>query len=518
MRMHTGIRRAGAVFSAITGLVFYGFWVLVASGAASYLADPDNTANFVPALSSGLLFVTIYWQFAPVISAGFGASLDLRKLLAYPIPRGKLFTVEVLLRLTGCAEMLILLSGGVAGLLLNPAYGAKASVFILAGALIFAATNILCSTGARYLIERLFQRSRLKEALLFLLVIVAIAPQVLFFLNLRKSVLLRFAPSQIFWPWAAIARLMLRQPIMLSAGVSLLYLIAAWLFGRWQFERSIRYDAGSLRRTVKDSRRRGIAEAFFRLPSRILSDPLAALIEKELRTLARIARFRMAYAMSCFFGLVLFLPLLRDPHPDSFMFRNALPLMALYGLMMMGPITYWNAFGFDRAAAQGYFCWPIRFRDALIAKNIAVAFLLMPQIVAISIVGKVAHLPWSPATFLETVVVILIASLYWFSVGNICSVRMPRAMDPQKMNQMANRVQALSIWTAPFLLLPIALAYWARSVFGSELVFSGILLVAAMIGAIVYKIGLDSAASTACERREAILQQLGQSGGPVSAS
>jgi hypothetical protein len=222
--------------------------------------------------------------------------------------------------------------------------------------------------------------------------------------------------------------------------------------------------------------------------------------------------------MSCVFGIVLFLPLMRDPRPDLFFFRNALPLMALYGLMMMGPITYWNSFGFDRAAAQGYFCWPIHFRDALIAKNIAVAFLLVPQIVAISLVGRVARLPWSPAKFLETVVVVLIAALYWFSVGNICSVRMPRAMDPEKMNQMANRVQALTIWTAPVLLLPIALAYWARAVFESELVFSGILLVAAMIGGVVYKVGLDSAATTANDRREAILLQLGRSDGPVSIS
>ena len=41
------------------------------------------------------------------------------------------------------------------------------------------------------------------------------------------------------------------------------------------------------------------------------------------------------------------------------------------------------------------------------------------------------------------------------------------------MNQMANKMQALSIWTAPVLLLPIGLAYWARAVFGNELVFSG---------------------------------------------
>ena len=77
-------------------------------------------------------------------------------------------------------------------------------------------------------------------------------------------------------------------------------------------------------------------------------------------------------------------------------------------------------------------------------------------------------------------VVMLIASLYWFSLGNIFSVRMPRAMDPEKMNQMANKMQALSIWTAPFLLLPIGLAYWARAVFESEIVFSGVLLIAAV--------------------------------------
>ena len=191
--------------------------------------------------------------------------------------------------------------------------------------------------------------------------------------------------------------------------------------------------------------------------------------------------------------------------------------MALYGLMMMGPITYWNAFGFDRSAAQGYFCWPIRFRDALIAKNIAVAFLLMPQIVAISLVGRVAasalvarEVPGNPGG------VVLIASLYWFSVGNICSVRMPRAMDPTRMNQMANRVQALTISTAPFLLLPIALAYWARAVFDNQWIFVALLAISAIVGAIFYRIGLDSSVETARRERESLLNQLSRAEGPLS--
>ena len=497
---------------------------MLAWGAISWFSDPDNAANFLPVLSSGLLFAMLYWQLAPVISAGFGASLDLRKLLAYPIPHGRMFTVEILLRITSCAEMPILVAGAALGLARNPLYGLKGSPFILCGGLIFTATNILLAAGARYLLERLFLRTRLREAMLFLLIVAGVAPQVLIFMDAGKSSLFRFAPSQILWPWGAVARLMLRgdfafSTTLLSAGVALGYLAAAYAFGRWQFERSIRYDAASLKKPERDARfddRTGVAEVFFRLPARLLPDPLAALVEKELRTFARIPRFRMAYAMSCVFGIVVFLPMLRNPRPDSFMIRNALPLMALYGLLMLGPMTYWNAFGFDRSAAQGYFCWPVRFRDALMAKNIAVAMLLIPQILMIAIVSRAARLPSSPAKLGETIVVNLIASLYWFSMGNICSVRIPRAMDPEKMNQMANKMQALSIWTAPVLLLPIGLAYWARAVFASELVFGAMLLVAAIIGGIFYKVGLDSAANAADRRRESILLQLSRSDGPLS--
>jgi ABC-2 type transport system permease protein len=521
MRLRVGIGRGGAIFSAVTGLLFYGFWAFLAFGVSLYFSDPANAPNFLTALSSGLLFVMLYWQLAPVISAGFGASLELRKLLIYPIPHGKLFTVEVLLRLTNCAEMPILVIGAVTGLMRNPRYGAGAKMLVVFGALIFAATNIFLSAGIRHLMERLFLRTRLREAMVLLVVTVAFLPQLLLFLNVRKAALVRLAPVHLLWPWAAIARLMLRDQAALSTLLSLLYLALAGYFGRWQFERSIRYDAAAkpvrvpVAPTILSSA--SLIERLFRLPSRILPDPIAALVEKELRTFARIPRFRTVYAMSCIFGIVLYLPVLRNSRAQpSFFTQNALPIMSLYGLMMLGPISYWNAFGFDRFAAQGYFSWPIRFRDVLMAKNITVAFLLIPQIALIALLGKAVQLPTSFWKFVEAIVVMLIASLYWFSMGNICSVRLPRAMHPEKMNQMANKMQALSIWTAPFLLLPIGLAYWARVVFANEIVFSGILLIAAIVGCIFYRVGLDSAVETALRNRESMLIQLSRSDGPLS--
>jgi ABC-2 type transport system permease protein len=336
-------------------------------------------------------------------------------------------------------------------------------------------------------------------------------------MHVKMPALLRFAPSQVVWPWAAMARLMLRDRIALSAGSSALWLAASWWFSRWQFERTIRYDAAALRRPERRSSRTGrLNERLFRLPARFLPDPIAAIMEKELRTFVRIPRFRLVYAMSCVFGLVFFFPAMRHGNRGSFFGENTLPLVSLYGLLMLGQITYWNSFGFDRSAAQGYFCWPIRFRDVLVAKNLTMVCLLIPQILAIALIGRAVHLPVSPAKVLETIGVMMVASLYWFSMGNICSVRMPRALDPEKMNQMSNKMQAMTIFAAPFLLLPLVLAYWSRWFFESQLVFAALMLVAAIVGGIFYWVGLESAAHTAIERRESMVMELSRSEGPLS--
>jgi hypothetical protein len=74
----------------------------------------------------------------------------------------------------------------------------------------------------------------------------------------------------------------------------------------------------------------------------------------------------------------------------------------------------------------------------------------------------------------------------------------------------------LSIWTAPLFLLPIGLAYWARAVFDSEIVFCGVLLIAAIVGGIFYKVGLESALNAAASSRESMLMQLSRADGPLS--
>lgn len=73
----------GAVFGAITAVLWYGLWTGAAVAAGVYLgrADPAAAAASVPI---GMLLVFIYWQVIPVVSASMGAGLTYES--CSPIP------------------------------------------------------------------------------------------------------------------------------------------------------------------------------------------------------------------------------------------------------------------------------------------------------------------------------------------------------------------------------------------------------------------------------------------------
>ena len=93
-------------------LIWYGVW---ASAAYVFAAGLQQSAEELPviriALPGGLLLMFLYWQVVPLMLATTGSSLDLRKLRAYPIPDGQLFSIEVLLRVTAGIEMVLVLDG-----------------------------------------------------------------------------------------------------------------------------------------------------------------------------------------------------------------------------------------------------------------------------------------------------------------------------------------------------------------------------------------------------------------------
>jgi ABC-2 type transport system permease protein len=525
LSMRPGSRRNLGV-SILTAVVWYGFWCFVACWAGFYAAYADE-ATLRYALPIGLAAICFYWQAMPVLSASMGSALDLRKLLLYPIPHQELFLVEVLLRLMTGLEMVMVLAGGTLGLLANRAAGGFTALPRLAGAtLLFVAFNLLLASGTRSLLERLLSKRKVRELVALLMAMLWMGPRLLIRSGFRPKWLHAAGAGMGAFgsPWSAAARALL--PAQHEAGslwlawVSLCAwaLVAGW-FGRGQFERNLRYDALAAQATSLkpvSGRAQFWKGALYRIPALLWRDPLAAIVEKELRTLARSARFRMVFVMGFSFGLMVWLPT-RGSTPGGGFSRNFLTLVCVYAMTLIGQVTYWNCFGLDRSAALFYFAAPQPLSRVLLGKNIACLFFVYLETLVLSGITLALRMSFAPGQLAETLVVVTICAMYLMAVGNISSVRYPRALSPERVGRGGggNRGQVLVMLLYPLLLLPVILAYVARWVFGSETAFLAVLGIAAAIGGVLYWLGMESAVRTAAAQRQNILQELCRDGGPV---
>jgi ABC-2 type transport system permease protein len=506
----------GAVFGAITGILWYGLWVAAAIAAGSFLSHAD-AARASAAVPLGMLVVFFYWQVIPVVSASMGAGLDLRKLLVYPLPHGDLFLIEALLRLASGAEMVLMLLGGAAGLVANRTYGGVAAVPRVACAvLLFALFNAFVSSGVRSLVERVLTRRKVREIAAVVLAIVWGLPR----LFLRNGATAKSwsgpasAMQQIGLPWTAASQISLGQSWMALMWLGL-WVLAALVFARRQLERTLRYDALAMQATPmsgKASSWTSLAERFYRVPGLFLPDPVAGIAEKELRSLARTPRFRLVFIMGFTFGLMVWFPsMIGRRGMQSAPSPYFLPTVCLYALTLLGQVTYWNCFGFDRGATALYYVAPQPIRQTLLGKNIAALLFIYLEVLILTLVTAILRVIPGWAGIAEMLVVVGICSLYMLALGNLSSVNYPRALAPERATQGARggaRFQGLIFLFYPITLLPVFLAYLARYAFDSQLVFVLVLALAAMIGGALYAMAMDSAVSTARQRREAILTEL----------
>ena len=141
-------------------------WLAAAVGAAVVpsLVGRVNVEKALP----GLLFMMMaYWQLAPVITMSLGVSLQMRKVTIYPITMPTLFAVEALLRLGTGLEMV---SDVVRPVRRSGGGGRAASAELALAFVLFVAFNVLLSAGVRNAIERIFQRRRLREVVVLLVV------------------------------------------------------------------------------------------------------------------------------------------------------------------------------------------------------------------------------------------------------------------------------------------------------------------------------------------------------------
>jgi ABC-2 type transport system permease protein len=510
--------RGGAVWSAVVQFAWYGGWTLAAAAVARVMASPQSVGLIETALPGGLVLVFLYWQVVPLLMAATGASLDLRKLQVYPIPVRQLFAIEVMLRVTGAVEMVLLLAGAAVGLTLNPHYSVLNALAVLP----YLLFNLFLAVGLRDLAARLLAHRRVREVVILVVVICVALPQ--FFLargsefkGLRRFLAVTTSRS---WPWTATSNLMQGTALGWSLLSITAWCVLAGAFGLWQFSRTLSFDAQVAGARVRPAGRTGPVERFFRLPSVLFRDPLGALVEKEIRFLARSPRFRLVFMMGFTFGLVVWLPLAFGRHgaAQSFVGRNFLTAVSVYSVLLLSEVCFWNSFGFDRSAAQFYFLAPVPFSRVLMGKNLSATLFIVLEFVAVTTVSASLGMPIDPLKLGEAFAVAAVISLFLLGAGNLMSVHQPRGVNPESSfrSSAAGRVQSLLFVVYPIAFAPTALAYLARWAFDSELAFFAVLAFDAVAGVVVYRVATQSAVQSAERLKETFLAALAAGDGPIA--
>jgi len=517
-------QRYGLLVSLITGGLWYGLWITVAITCAvvpSYI----GTEEIEYSLPGFLLFALGYWQLSPLVTLSLGASLEMRKLALYPVSVPTLFFVECLLRLWTAVEMILVLCGLFTGIAVA---GSSSSLLLAAGLTAFIAFNTFLSAGVRNLVERVFQKRRLRETILIAMVTLTVLPQALAFSATARGWARNALRNQLevpYWvtPAGLSSRLALNQALASDIVLLLAMIVVAGVFGYGMFRASCRLSSASTAgEQAPKSANAGRVRWISRL-ARLAPDPLGALIEKEIHYLWRSPRFRLPFFMGFTFGVIAWAPIVLSVEGPlgEWLQSGATSFISLYAMLLLGPVLFLNRFGFDRGAARFYFWMPLSFQQLLAAKNVATAFYCYAEAFAVIAIARIIGLPVGWMEALETLAAVSVALLYLLSVGNHMSVRFPVASNPDRVSRAGagHGVRA----AAQFFLFPLSL-FPVLSPFASRYAgpalgdaFWVLLALAAAGGLALYSLTFGAASRYGLQEREFLLGNLSGGEGPVAA-
>jgi ABC-2 type transport system permease protein len=508
----------GTILAWLFSCIWYGLFCAVGVGLAGAL--PRVPVRSLPlVVSFGLLGILIFWQVVPLMTLSSGSSLDLSKLLVYPIHKKTLFAIEVLLRLTTSPEMIVVLCGGIIGLMRHP------RVFVLSPLwlVLYVPLNLFLSLGLREWVATTVERKKLRVILVIFSLSASLVPSL--FLNTslgeRSKPFFLAAAKAPGTPWSELSSLGLGHYSLFTAVVLCAWLAAAYIFAARQFARSLNFDQaripGPLREPGAASPRLNWAEPLLALPGRLFRDPLGALVEKEIRVLSRSSRFRVVFGIATVFSVLVFIPFSSGRLSSGVMSRNYLPAVSAYGMMIIGEILLWNNLGFDRNAAQLYFVAPVPFAVVLKAKNVAACVIILLMTLFVALITALVRQNVTPGSFASSIALTSVLTLFFLAFGNLASVIMPRPVDPSQALRRQNSAKA-SLWlmlSFIVLIVPLGPAFAARWAFDSDWPFFTILAIDVIVGAITYRIATESAIARANRNREQILHALSRGSNPI---
>lgn len=520
--------RNGLGVSLLISTLWYGLWLSLA-GICWVTPHYIGVADIEEALPGLLLFAMGYWQLSPIVTLSLGVSIDMRKLTYYPVPTPTLFVVECLLRIWTGIEIIIVLCGLFLGLITA---GSAHPTLLAVAFFLFVTLNVFISAGMRNLIERIFRKRLLREAVLILLVSATVLPQMIFYSTQFRSVAQLAVRNQVEIPlWvsppglaAAVAKGQATLPDVL---IFLAMILGSALFGYLVFAGTSSLAASE---SAADQAPRPPAQGAFdkvfgpltALAMRVLPDPVGALTEKEIKYLWRSPRFRTPFFMGFTFAVIAWVPIMHQVGPPygEWLRAGAPSMISIYAFLLLGPVLFLNRFGFDRGASRFYFWMPLEVNQLLLAKNLATVFFCYCELFLISAICAVLGMQITARSVVEAVFIGAISLLWLLAIGNQMSVRQPVPSNPDRVSHSSggNGLRGVvQFFAFPFSLAPVFAALAYRLLGGSELGFVSILGGAAGGGAMAYYLSFLNASAYGLTNRETIVGRLSSSQGPLSA-
>ena len=404
----------------------------------------------------------LIWQMVPVMLASFQEQFDLSILLRFPVRFGSYFMLFLVFGLADSATIL----GGLCSIgiwvgvtIARP----DLSAWTALGLAVFAAFNILLTRAVFAWIERWLAQRKTREILGAVFMVAILSLQLLNpalhqknrlpIISSREQDLARAREYQRskaefkaeYGPWLKTADAVQRwlppglaadalgqaagrqpAPALESLGLLGLYLLAAGgvLAGRLRSE----YRGENLG-TAPSRKKAARREGGWLLDG---SGPIAAVMEKELRTLLRSLPLLYAVGTPLLLAIVFSAAFLKRGGSGEHVFPMAVPIAMVYSLLGFTQLIY-NNLGTEGAGIQVYFLSPTPIRTVLLAKNL---FLSVLFLLVASLAGVLSSLRLgvpSGALIVATAAWLLFALPVNLAAGNVFSIIMPYRINPGRI-------------------------------------------------------------------------------------
>ncbi len=554
--LELGARTVSFVYYAIGGLALG-----VGAGLAAFALTAGNQWRFLPILFWAVFFV---WQVVPIMLASFQEQFDLGILLRFPVRFGSYYLLYVVFGLLDVSTILggLCCAGILVGITLaRPALFASTAL----GLIIFAAFNILLVRSIFAWIDRWLAQRKTREILGAVFMVLILSLQLL---NpalhkhrnqgnsapLGRNATKEQAQQKIqeyqrnkadfqarYGPWLGtvnevqqwlppgLAAKALQQRVqrqrdpasgsalqsgpLQSLGLLGLYVLGAGgvLAARLRAEyRGESLGVAPSRKKVAASR----AKSARREGAGLLDGPgpIAAVMEKELRTLLRTLPLLYAIGAPLLLVLVFSGAFIRNG-PQAHIFPLALPLCIVYAQLGFTRLFY-NNLGAEGMGIQLYFLSPTPMRTVLLAKNLFHSVLFG---LTILVAGTLAILRLG-----EPDGVVVAATVAWLlfslpanlAAGNIFSLTMPYRVNPGRITrQGGSQANALGALLAQLVAMGLGAAVFGLCWYLDKMWLAvPIFLVLAAGAIVVWMRGLSNADAMANKRRDSLIAALIEKG------